>query len=183
MRPLIPIDIALNYSSLEVVKETDNYFIFFGKNKIDLDVVIKIRVYDTKVFSGLGDEDGALLNYHRLSKKIEKSSWAPKILENYIIEENDLTYVVIVEKRYYQADYFGSDIIDKKQLLEDIEKLLIELHEIGITHRDVALRNICWNRDTGRYMLIDYNDAVDYIEMTVDEEMVTLRRELESIDN
>lgn len=179
----IPLDITLNYSSLELVKESDNYIIFFGKNKIDLDVVIKIRTYDTKVFSGLGDEDGALLNYLKLYKKINKSSWAPKILANYISEENNITYVILVEKRYYQADYFGEDVIDKSQLLLDIEKVITELHKLGISHRDVALRNICFNHDTGHYILIDYNDAVDYIDLSIEEEMMTLRRELESINN
>jgi hypothetical protein len=183
----IPTDIYLKYSSLSLIKRKYGYSIFFGVNEIGSDVVIKIRNHSRRDFLMELESDDewstGLRGYIRLYKKIKHKEWAPLIIESYVVTEDEITSEIVIEKKYYQADYFGSDIIDKDQLLEDIEGLLVELHELGISHRDVALRNICYNHDTGHYILIDYNDAIDNTEFTIEEELVELRKELDSIDN
>jgi len=63
--------------------------------------------------------------------------------------------------------YFGgTSLVSKEQLegkltrgrelADELQKTLKQIHKAGVLHRDVADRNILWNEEVGRILMIDF---------------------------
>ena len=184
---LIPSLIKNSFTNIKVIKKEGNKGIFSGKEnktkKIKIIKIVKVqRVKDQFVM----DSFNSIIHARKFIEDL-KTEYAPKLYEYFEIDEGPFFFMVSIEKKYEAVMEYKTKInkklLDTEKIKIDITEILTHLHSEGKGHGDVALRNICFNRESGKYILIDWDNFPTGATLTVEEELKKLQENLNRIDN
>ena len=65
----------------------------------------------------------------------------------------------LLEKPQERADLITvAKLLDRTQIIQEFKGFVMHMHELGVTHNDIAMRNIMLDRE-GKLFLIDYGKA------------------------
>ena len=185
----IPLRIKNSFTSIKLIKKTQDFFIFSGKeNKTKELRIIKMLAIPSYLNKEMFDLFNHLLLTRNFIKGL-KEEYAPKLYEYFEIEESNMKFVVSIEKIYeeiikYRSKEVNKYLINPDKMRIDITAILTDLHSEGKEHGDIAIRNICLDTERDKYILIDWNEGSKNSETsTLEYELESLHQILDSIND